>query len=42
VIAALSISGPQKKIGTAGEKHFVGEVVKAAALISSKLGYTEA
>ncbi len=42
VIAALSVSGPQKKIGTPGEKHFVGEVVKAAGLISAKLGYTEA
>jgi IclR family transcriptional regulator, KDG regulon repressor len=41
VIAALSISGPQKKIGTPQEKHFVSEVVKAAALISSKLGYVE-
>jgi IclR family KDG regulon transcriptional repressor len=41
VIAALSISGPQRKIGTAQEKHFVAEVVKAAALISSKLGYVE-
>jgi IclR family KDG regulon transcriptional repressor len=42
VIAALSISGPQRKIGTPQEKHFVAEVVKAAALISSKLGYVEA
>ena len=41
-IAALSISGPQRKIGTPQEKHFVAEVVKAAALISSKLGYVEA
>jgi len=41
-IAALSISGPQRKIGTPQEKHFVQEVVKTAALISSKLGYMEA
>ena len=41
VIAALSITGPQKKIDTPQEKHFVTEVVKAAALISSKLGYME-
>jgi len=42
VIAALSISGPQRKIGTPQEKHFIAEVVNAAALISSKLGYAEA
>jgi DNA-binding IclR family transcriptional regulator len=42
VIAALSVSGPQKKIGTPGEKHVVGEVVKAAGLISAKLAYTGA
>jgi DNA-binding IclR family transcriptional regulator len=41
VIAALSISGPQKKINTLQEKQFISEVVKAAALISSKLGYVE-
>jgi len=41
VIAALSISGPQRKIGTPQEKHFVTEVVRAAGLISSKLGYRE-
>ncbi len=39
VIAALSISGPQKKIGTPREKQFIHDVVKAAALISSKMGY---
>jgi IclR family transcriptional regulator, KDG regulon repressor len=39
VIAALSISGPQKKIGTPREKQFIRDVVKAAALISSKMGY---
>jgi IclR family transcriptional regulator, KDG regulon repressor len=41
VIAALSISGPQKKIGTPQERQFVSSVVKATALISSKLGYVE-
>jgi DNA-binding IclR family transcriptional regulator len=41
VIAALSISGPQRKIGIPEEKDFVGEVVKAAGLISAKLGYAE-
>jgi DNA-binding IclR family transcriptional regulator len=39
VIAALSISGPQKKIGTPDEGQFVGQVVEGAALISSKMGY---
>lgn len=39
VIAALSISGPQKKIGPPDELHFVSQVVKAAAMISSKMGY---
>jgi DNA-binding IclR family transcriptional regulator len=42
VIAAVSISGPQRKVGTPQEKHFVAEVVRAAALISSKLGYVSA
>ena len=41
VIAALSISGPQRKIGTPQEKQFIRDVVKAAALVSSKLGYVE-
>ena len=41
VIAALSISGPQKKINTPGEKQFVSSVVEATALISSKLGYRD-
>jgi IclR family KDG regulon transcriptional repressor len=41
VIAALSISGPQKKIDTPEEKQFVSSVVDATALISSKLGYVE-
>lgn len=40
-IAALSISGPQRKINTSQEKQFVSSVVKAAALVSSKLGYVE-
>jgi IclR family KDG regulon transcriptional repressor len=39
VIAALSISGPQRKIGTPREKQFIHDVVKAAAMISSKMGY---
>ena len=41
VIAALSISGPQRKIGTPGETHFVSQVAGAAILISSKMGYME-
>ena len=39
VIAALSISGPQRKIGTPREKEFIQDVVRAAGLISSKMGY---
>ncbi len=39
VIAAISISGPQRKIHTPREKHFVENVVEAAAQISAKLGY---
>ena len=42
VTAALSISGPRRKINTPREKQVIGSVVKAAALISSKLGYAEA
>jgi DNA-binding IclR family transcriptional regulator len=42
VVAALSISGPEKKINTPKEGQFIGEVVKAAAFISSKLGHVEA
>jgi len=38
-IAALSVSGPQKKIKTAGDKEFINSVVGAANLISSKMGY---
>jgi IclR family transcriptional regulator, KDG regulon repressor len=41
VIAGLSISGPQRKMGTPREKQFIRDVVKAAALISSKMGYHE-
>ena len=39
VIAAISISGPQKKIGTPMERQYVSQVTEAAALISSKMGY---
>ncbi len=41
VIAAISISGPQRKIGTPNEAQFVSQVVEAAILISSKMGYLE-
>jgi DNA-binding IclR family transcriptional regulator len=39
VIAAISISGPQKKIGTPQERQFINWVVEAASLISTKMGY---
>jgi DNA-binding IclR family transcriptional regulator len=39
VVAALSISGPQRKIGTPQEKQFIQDVVRAAASISGKMGY---
>jgi DNA-binding IclR family transcriptional regulator len=39
VIAAISISGPQRKINTPQEKTFVDHVVGSAALISMKMGY---
>ena len=39
VVAALSVSGPQKKIDTQKEKDFVHQVTGAAALISRKMGY---
>jgi DNA-binding IclR family transcriptional regulator len=39
VIAALSISGPQKKINTPKEKQYIDQVMKATSLISSKMGY---
>jgi IclR family KDG regulon transcriptional repressor len=38
-VAALSISGPQRKINTPQEKQYISQVTEAAALISSKLGY---
>jgi DNA-binding IclR family transcriptional regulator len=40
-IASISISGPQRKINTRREKMFASQVMQAAALISSKLGYKE-
>ena len=39
IIAALSFSGPQRKINTRQEKRFVNSIVEAAALISKGLGY---
>jgi DNA-binding IclR family transcriptional regulator len=39
VIAAISVSGPQKKIGTPQEQQFINWVVEAASLISSKMGF---
>ena len=41
VIAALSISGPGRKINTPMERQYVSQVMEAAALISSKMGYRE-
>jgi len=41
-VAALSISGPQRKIQTAREKEFVGWVTEAAEGISSRLGFKKA
>jgi DNA-binding IclR family transcriptional regulator len=41
VIAALSISGPEKKVNTPKQSQFIKEVVKAAAFISSRLGHAE-
>ncbi|MGE5254085.1 MAG: IclR family transcriptional regulator [Planctomycetaceae bacterium] len=38
-IAAISISGPQKKIRTPEEGEYVADVVEAAASISFKLGF---
>jgi DNA-binding IclR family transcriptional regulator len=40
-IAAVSISGPQRKINTPAERQFIDQVMKAAASISSKMGYME-
>jgi DNA-binding IclR family transcriptional regulator len=39
VIASLSVSGPQRKIQTAVESQIIGEVRKAASLLSNRLGY---
>jgi DNA-binding IclR family transcriptional regulator len=39
VIAALSISGPQRKINTPMERQYISQVTEAAALVSSKMGY---
>lgn len=41
IIAALSISGPQRKINTPLERQFVSQVIEAASLVSSKMGYRE-
>jgi len=38
-IAAISISGPQRKINTPKEKQYIDQVVEATSLISSKMGY---
>ncbi len=38
-VAAISISGPQKKINNPQERIFVKQVLEAAKLISAKLGY---
>lgn len=39
VVAALSVSGPRRKIGTPQEEQFVREVRQAAEAISMKLGF---
>jgi IclR family transcriptional regulator, KDG regulon repressor len=41
-VAAISISGPQKKIQTRQEKDYVGWVMEAAEGISSRLGFKKA
>ena len=41
-VAAISISGPQKKIQTPREKEYVGWVTEAAERISSRLGFKKA
>ncbi|RPJ42635.1 MAG: IclR family transcriptional regulator [Deltaproteobacteria bacterium] len=41
-VAAISISGPQKKIQTPREKEYVGWVTEAAEGISSRLGFKKA
>lgn len=40
-VAAISISGPQKKINTPQEKIFVKQVMEAAKSISAKLGFLQ-
>lgn len=40
-VAAMSISGPQRKINTPQEKIFIQQVMKAAKLISAKLGFLQ-
>lgn len=40
-VAAISISGPQKKINTPQEKIFIQQVREAAKSISAKLGFLE-
>jgi DNA-binding IclR family transcriptional regulator len=40
-VAAISISGPQKKIQTPEEKNYVGWVTEAAHQISARLGFKE-
>jgi DNA-binding IclR family transcriptional regulator len=40
-VAALSISGPQRKINTPQEKQYIDQVIEATSFISSKLGYKE-
>lgn len=39
IIAALSFSGPQRKINTRQEKKFINTIIEAASLISKGLGY---
>jgi len=41
VMAALSISGPSRKINTPMERQYVSQVMEAATLVSSKMGYRE-
>ena len=38
-VAALSISGPQRKINTPQEKQYIDQVMEATSFISSKMGY---
>jgi len=41
VVAALSISGPHRKINTPQEKQYIDQVMEATSFISSKMGYKE-